>query len=93
MWNNSLVDRLETTKNMIQEGIDLIKETPSKAVIVDLIHALKEIDENYKYECEEIDELTGIEYNGKPLYDIGMNSEFDIGGLTWHKISLLLRQL
>ena len=93
MWNDNLVDRLETTKNMIQEGINLIKETPSKAVIVDLIHALKGIDGNYKYECEEIDELTGIEYNGKPLYEIGMNSEFDIGGLTWHKISLLLRQL
>jgi len=93
MWNDSLVDRLETTKNMIQQGIDLINETPKEAVLVDLIQALKGIDGNYKYECDSIDEQTGTEYNGKPLYEIGMNSEFDVGGLTWHRISLLLRQL
>ena len=93
MWNDSLVDRLETTKNMIQQGIDLINEIPKEASLVDLSQALKQIDANYKYECDSIDELTGIEYNGKPLYEIGMNSEFDVGGLNWHRISLLLRQL
>lgn len=93
MWNDSLIDRLETAKNMLQQGIDLMNETPKEAILVDLIQALKGIDGNYQYECEEIDEMTGLEYNGKPLYEVGMNSEFDIGGLTWHKISLLLRQL
>ena len=93
MWNDSLVDRLETTKNMIQEGIDLINETPNVAVLTDLIHILKEIDDNYKYDCDYIDEQTGTEYNGDDLYNVGMNSEFDIGGLTWHKVSLLLRAL
>jgi len=93
MWDNSIIDKLETAKYMIQEGINKLEEVPEKAAITDLMQVLKEVDLNYKYECDSIDEQTGTEYNGKPLYEVGMNSEFDIGGLTWHKISLLLRNL
>jgi len=93
MWNDSIIDKLEAAKFMIQEGINDIEKTPSQIAITDLIKLLKEIDMNYKYECDSIDEQTGIEYNGAPLYDVGMNSEFYIEGTTWHRISILLRAL
>ena len=93
MWNDSIIDKLETAKFMIQEGVIELEKTPEKTAILDLIQALKEIDMNYKYECECIDGQTGTEYNGAPLYEVGMNSEFDIGGMTWHRISILLRAL
>ena len=93
MWDNSIIDKLETAKYMIQEGINKLEEAPERSAITDLMQVLKEVDLNYKYECDSIDEQTGIEYNGAPLYEVGMNSEFYIEGTTWHRISLLLRKL
>jgi len=93
MWDNSIIYKLETAKYMIQDGINKLEKAPEKAAITDLMQVLKEVDLNYKYECDSIDEQTGIEYNGSPLYEVGMNSEFYIEGHTWHRISILLRAL
>jgi len=89
MWNDKVVSKLKVSTQIIQGVIDQLNEAPEKAAISDLIKILKEIDGNYQYECEAIDDQIGTD-DGK-LYEIGMNNEFYIEGLTWHKISLLLR--
>lgn len=86
-----IIFRLEVIEKSIRTVKSIIETCPDLTALTELLAACNEIESYYITYCEEQDETAGVKKG--TAYQEGVNMEFYIEGLDWHRISQALRQL
>jgi hypothetical protein len=84
-------DYLQTAKRYLDAAIQDLETAPEKTALVDLLRAIRSIDNYYKDWCDEIDEENNDTQG--TTYEEGVSMEFYIEADWWHDVSVALRKL